>query len=38
MREVLARTVISYRLGVPMMGAPRLGCEERGERALVSSP
>ena len=38
MREVLARTVISYRLGVPMMGVPRLGCEERGERAPVSSP
>ena len=34
--EVLARTVILYRLGVPMMGVPRLGCDERGERAPVS--
>ena len=35
MREVLARTVILYRLGVLIMVVPRLGCDWRGERAPV---
>ena len=36
MREVLARTVISYHLGVPIMGVSRLGCVWGEEGAPVS--
>ena len=32
-REGLARVVILYRLGVPMMVVLRLGCDWKGERA-----
>ena len=35
-REVIARTVILYRLGVAIIRVLRLGCDWKGERAPAS--